>query len=99
MRADPEGARYRDSRVLAGLCLVATHGLRLLEFADAWRFTCQGKRAHAVRAYIPWWLEEKYPAGRRPQVRADLATRSMSSAASTISSGGTGGGPPCLTTR
>lgn len=60
VRADPEGVRYRDSRVLAGLCLVATRGLRLLEFADAWRFTCEGKRAHPARAYVPWWLEEKY---------------------------------------
>jgi SAM-dependent methyltransferase len=60
VRADPEGARYRDSRLLAGLCLVATHGLRLLEFADAWRFTCEGKKAQATRAYVPWWLEEKY---------------------------------------
>jgi SAM-dependent methyltransferase len=66
VRADPEGTRYRDSRVLAGLCLVATRGLRLLEFADAWRFTCQGKRVHAVRVYVPWWLEEKYPAPGPP---------------------------------
>ena len=65
VRADPEGVRYRDSKVLAGLCLVATRGLRLLEFADAWRFTCEGKRAHAVHAYVPWWLEEKYPARPR----------------------------------
>ena len=62
VRADPEGVRYRDSKVLAGLCLVATRGLRLLEFADAWRFTCERKRAQVVRAYVPWWLEEKYPA-------------------------------------
>lgn len=62
VRADTEGARYRDSRLLAGLCLVATRGLRLLEFADAWRFTCEGKRKQPTRAYVPWWLEEKYPA-------------------------------------
>jgi SAM-dependent methyltransferase len=61
VRADPEGVRYRDSKVLAGLCLIATRGLGLLEFADAWRFTCESKRAQPVRAYVPWWLEEKYP--------------------------------------
>jgi SAM-dependent methyltransferase len=61
VRVDPEGVRYRDSRLLAGLCLVATRGLRLLEFADAWRFTCTSKRARPARAYVPWWLEEKYP--------------------------------------
>jgi SAM-dependent methyltransferase len=60
VRADPEGVRYRDSRLLAGLCLVATRGLRLLEFADVWRFTCEGKRDRPVRAYVPWWLEAKY---------------------------------------
>jgi SAM-dependent methyltransferase len=69
VRADPEGVRYRDSKVLAGLCLVATRGLRLLEFADAWRFTCEERRAAPVRAYIPWWLEDKYltraPSGPR----------------------------------
>ncbi len=62
VRVDPEGVRYRDSRLLAGLCIVATRGLRLLEFADAWRFTCEKKRARPVRAYLPWWLEEKYGA-------------------------------------
>src|SRR5262249_3831796 len=55
VRADPEGVRYRDSRLLAGLCLVATRGLRLLEFADVWRFTCEDKRPRPARAYLPWW--------------------------------------------
>ena len=66
VRADPEGVRYRDSRLLAGLCLLATRGLRLLEFADAWRFTCEAKRAHPARVYVPWWLEEKYAAAGQP---------------------------------
>jgi SAM-dependent methyltransferase len=65
VRADPEGVRYRDSKVLAGLCLVATRGLGLLEFADAWRFTCADKRPAPVRAYVPWWLEERYPVRAR----------------------------------
>jgi SAM-dependent methyltransferase len=69
VRADPEGVRYRDSRLLAGLCLLATRGLRLLEFADAWRFTCEGPRRPRVRAYLPWWLEAKYgpPDASRPR--------------------------------
>jgi len=68
VRADPEGVRYRDSRLLAGLCHVATRGLRLLEFADAWRFTCDRPRRPRLRAYLPWWLEEKYgAAGSRPR--------------------------------
>ena len=66
VRADPEGVRYRDSRLLAGLCLLATRGLRLLEFADAWRFTCERPRHPRVRAYLPWWLEEKYGPGPPP---------------------------------
>ncbi len=70
VRADPEGVRYRDSRLLAALCLVATRGLRLLEFADAWRFTCEGKRARPARAYVPWWLEEKYAAAAPASGRA-----------------------------
>ena len=70
VRADPEGVRYRDSRLLAGLCLVATRGLRLLEFADAWRFTCEGKRERPVRAYVPWWLEAKYALTAAPAPRS-----------------------------
>jgi SAM-dependent methyltransferase len=62
VRVDPEGVRYRDSRILAALCYAATRGLRLIEYAEAWRFTCRGKRGRPVRAYVPWWLESKYPA-------------------------------------
>ena len=60
VRADPEGVRYRDSRLLVVLCYAATRGLRLLEYAEAWRFTCTRKRPRPVPFYIPWWLEEKY---------------------------------------
>jgi SAM-dependent methyltransferase len=63
VEASPEGVRYRDSRLLAALCYAATRGLGLLEYAEAWRFTCAGKRARPTRAYIPWWLEAKYPGG------------------------------------
>jgi len=59
VRADPEGVRYRDSKLLAALCYAATRGLRLLEYAEAWRFTCGRKRAHPTRAYVPWWLERQ----------------------------------------
>jgi SAM-dependent methyltransferase len=63
VRASAEGVRYRDNKLLVALCHAAVHGLRMLEFAQAWRFTCRDKRPEPRRAYIPWWLEERY--GRR----------------------------------
>ena len=56
--AHGEGVRYRDSKVLAGLLHVAVRGFRMHELAQVWVLTCSGKRAKAVRAYVPWWLEE-----------------------------------------
>lgn len=55
-----EGVRYRDSRLLAGLLQVGVRVLRLHELAQTWELTCSGKRVPPTRAYIPWWLEERY---------------------------------------
>ncbi len=63
VKVGSEGVRYRDSAVLVGLSYAAIHGLRMLELAQTWRFTCVGKRKRTVRVYIPWWLEEKYGIG------------------------------------
>jgi SAM-dependent methyltransferase len=79
-----EGVRYRDSRILAAFCHVATRALGWLEFAEAWRFQCSHKRAQPTRAYIPWWLEGRYAADGRPQptsVSTSAADSSSSSAA------------------
>lgn len=60
VRVSPEGVRYRDNKLLVALCYAAVHGLRMFEFAQTWRFTCRDKRPQPRRAYIPWWLEERY---------------------------------------
>lgn len=67
VRASPEGVRYRDNKLLVALCHAAVYGLRMLEFAQTWRSACAGKRPRPIRAYIPWWLEEKYAPGARRQ--------------------------------
>ena len=61
VRCHPEGVRYRESKLLATLCWAATRGLGLVEYADAWRFTCERRRDQTTRAYIPWWLEPPAP--------------------------------------
>jgi hypothetical protein len=60
VKAQGEGVRYRDSKLLAGALHVAVRGLRLHELAQVWVLTCSQKRATPIRAYIPWWLEERY---------------------------------------
>lgn len=60
VKVSPEGVRYRDNKLLVALSYAVIHGLRMLEFAQTWRFTCAGKRARPERAYVPWWLEERY---------------------------------------
>jgi SAM-dependent methyltransferase len=60
IRVRPEGVRYRDNRLLVALLYGMIHGLRMFEFAQAWRFTCMHKRRLPRPVYIPWWLEEKY---------------------------------------
>jgi SAM-dependent methyltransferase len=67
VRAGSEGVRYRDNALLVGLSYAAIHGLRMLELAQTWRFTCAHKRRQPVHAYVPWWLEEKY--GIEPGVK------------------------------
>jgi SAM-dependent methyltransferase len=63
VRVSPEGVRYRDNKLLVALCYAAVHGLRMFEFAQTWRFSCRDKRSQPRRAYIPWWLEERYSRG------------------------------------
>lgn len=60
VHAKGEGVRYRDSKLLVVLCHAAVKGLRMREMAQAWRFTCRTPRWQPHRAYIPWWLEERY---------------------------------------
>ena len=60
VRVRAEGVRYRDSKLLVALQYAAIHGLRLREYAQVWVLTASGRRAAPTRAYIPWWLEEKY---------------------------------------
>lgn len=60
VQAKGEGVRYRDSKLLVLLCHAAVKGLRMREMAQAWRFTCRKPRPRPRRAYIPWWLEERY---------------------------------------
>jgi SAM-dependent methyltransferase len=71
----PEGVRYRDNKLLVALSYVLIHGLRMFELAQTWRFHCGRKRSSPWRAYIPWWLEEKYgvqqPAGTRGAATGD----------------------------
>jgi ubiquinone/menaquinone biosynthesis C-methylase UbiE len=69
VRVRAEGVRYRDSKLLVALQYGAVRVLRLREYAQVWVLTASRKRAAPTRAYIPWWLEEKYlPAaeGERP---------------------------------
>jgi ubiquinone/menaquinone biosynthesis C-methylase UbiE len=56
----PEGVRYRDNRLLVALQYAAIHALRMREYAQVWLFRCSWKKPTPTRAYIPWWLEEKY---------------------------------------
>lgn len=60
VRVAGEGVRYRDHKPLAALLHVAVKVLGVHEFAQTWVFTCSGRRPSPVRAYIPWWLEERY---------------------------------------
>jgi SAM-dependent methyltransferase len=60
VRVSPEGVRYRDNKVLVAVSYALIHGLRMFEFAQTWRIHCARKRRATRRAYIPWWLEEKY---------------------------------------
>ena len=71
VRAVGEGVRYRDSKLLAAACHVAVRALRMREFAQTWRFECAGRRASSRRAYVPWWLEERYSADRAISARAE----------------------------
>jgi SAM-dependent methyltransferase len=56
----PEGVRYRYNKPMVAIQYGLIHGLRLFEFAQAWSFHCTGKKRERTRAYIPWWLEDRY---------------------------------------
>jgi ubiquinone/menaquinone biosynthesis C-methylase UbiE len=60
VRVRSEGVRYRDSKLLVALQYGAIHLLRMREYAHVWVLTASRKRTVPSRAYIPWWLEEKY---------------------------------------
>jgi SAM-dependent methyltransferase len=64
VRVRCEGVRYRDSKLLVALQHVAVRVLRMPEYAQVWELTCSGRRSVPTRAYIPWWLEERYLADR-----------------------------------
>jgi SAM-dependent methyltransferase len=61
VRAHAEGVRYRDTKLLALLNHVAVRVLGFKEYAQAWRLECHGTLPAPRRAYIPWWLEGRYP--------------------------------------
>jgi SAM-dependent methyltransferase len=60
VRVRCEGVRYRDSKLLVAVQYVAIHLFRMAEYAQVWVLTGSRKRSVPTRAYIPWWLEEKY---------------------------------------
>jgi ubiquinone/menaquinone biosynthesis C-methylase UbiE len=60
VRVRPEGVRYRDNRLMVAFQYAAIHVLRMAEYAQVWVLVASRKRPVPVRAYIPWWLEEKY---------------------------------------
>lgn len=61
VRAHAEGVRYRDNKLLTLLNHVAVRLLDFKEYAQTWRLECRGALPRTSRAYIPWWLESKYP--------------------------------------
>lgn len=73
VEARGEGVRYRDSKLLAGLCHLAVKALRMHELAQVWVLTCSQKRAATSRAYVPWWLEDRYTGGGESTTRSPAA--------------------------
>ena len=71
VRAKGEGVRHRDHKPLAAVLHFCVKVLRMTEFAQTWLIRCERPLPTTRRAYIPWWLEERY--GRDPsmQLRAD----------------------------
>ena len=61
VKAHGEGVRYRDNKLLVAMNHVVVKLLGFKEYAQTWRLECRYTLAKPVRAYIPWWLEEKYP--------------------------------------
>ena len=65
--ATGEGVRHRDHKPLAALLHFCVKVLRMTEFAQTWLIRCAGPLRSTRRAYIPWWLEERY--GRDPRMQ------------------------------
>jgi SAM-dependent methyltransferase len=64
VRVRPLGVRYRYSKLLVAILHVLVKGLRMYDLAQAWSFVCTRPRRRPERRYIPWWLEDRYGAGR-----------------------------------
>ena len=64
VRVRPLGVRYRYSKLLVAILHVLVTGLRMYDLAQAWSFVCTRPRRRPERRYIPWWLEDRYGAGR-----------------------------------
>jgi SAM-dependent methyltransferase len=71
VQARGEGVRHRDHKPLAAVLHFCVKVLRMTEFAQTWLIRCQGPLASTRRAYVPWWLEERYGRDPRMQLRAD----------------------------
>ena len=71
VRAKGEGVRHRDHKPLAAVLHFCVKVLRMTEFAQTWLIRCERPLPATRRAYIPWWLEERYGRDPRMQLRAD----------------------------
>ena len=60
VRATGEGVRYRDHKVVAAVLHLMVKVLGMKEFAQTWVLRGDRPRSVTRRAYIPWWLEERY---------------------------------------
>ena len=69
--ASGEGVRHRDHKLLAALLHFCVKVLRMTEFAQTWLIRCERPLSSPRRAYIPWWLEERYGRDPRMQLRAE----------------------------
>ena len=71
VHATGEGVRHRDHKPLAAVLHFCVKVLRMTEFAQTWLIRCDRPLSTTRRAYIPWWLEERYGRDPRMQLRAD----------------------------
>jgi SAM-dependent methyltransferase len=71
VQATGEGVRHRDHKPLAAVLHFCVKVLRMTEFAQTWLIRCSRPRPTTRRAYIPWWLEERYGRDPRMQLKAE----------------------------